>query len=110
LGLPTILLTNESSLSDAEDFTEGYRSLHLGKVVGTPTAGWIIFTWGETLIDGSAVRLPRARIQDLRGETMEGHPRPVDIEVVRQPGETLEGHDSQLERAVKELMQESGKK
>src|SRR6202000_3337685 len=27
LGVPTVLLTNESSLSDAEDFTEGYRSL-----------------------------------------------------------------------------------
>jgi Tol biopolymer transport system component/C-terminal processing protease CtpA/Prc len=27
LGLPTVLVTNESSLSDAEDFTEGYRSL-----------------------------------------------------------------------------------
>ena len=104
LGLPTILLTNESSLSDAEDFTEGYRSLHLGKVVGTPTAGWIIYTGGEELIDGSAVRTPQIRIQDLRGETMEGHPRPVDIEVTRQPGETLEGRDSQLERAVTELL------
>ena len=41
LGKPTILLTNESTLSDGEDFTEGYRSLHLGKVVGTyqPRAG-----------------------------------------------------------------------
>ena len=33
-----------ASLSDAEDFTEGYRSLKLGKVVGEPTAGWIIYT------------------------------------------------------------------
>ncbi|HEX4319498.1 MAG TPA: S41 family peptidase, partial [Acidobacteriaceae bacterium] len=104
LGLPTILLTNESSLSDAEDFTEGYRSLHLGKVVGTPTAGWIIYTGGEELIDGSALRTPQIRIQDLRGETMEGHPRPVDVEVLRQPGETLENRDSQLEKAVTELL------
>jgi Tol biopolymer transport system component/C-terminal processing protease CtpA/Prc len=104
LGLPTILLTNESSLSDAEDFTEGYRSLHLGKVVGTPTAGWIIYTGGEELIDGSTVRTPQIRVQDLRGQTMEGHPRPVDIGVVRQPGETLEGRDSQLEKAVTELL------
>jgi tricorn protease len=39
LGLPTVLVTNESSLSDAEDFTEGYRTLKLGKVVGQPAAG-----------------------------------------------------------------------
>jgi tricorn protease len=108
LGLPTILLTNESSLSDAEDFTEGYRSLRLGKVVGVPTAGWIIYTDGERLIDGSSLRLPETRIQDLRGETMEGHPRPVDIEVVRQPGETLEQRDSQIERAVTELLRQLG--
>ena len=67
LGLPTVLVTNESSLSDAEDFTEGYRTLGLGKVVGTPTAGWIIFTGGAQLIDGSALRTPSTRIQDLRG-------------------------------------------
>ena len=38
LELPTILVTNQHSLSDAEDFTEGYRTLKLGKVVGQPTA------------------------------------------------------------------------
>ncbi len=104
LGLPTVLVTNESSLSDAEDFTEGYRTLGLGKVVGTPTAGWIIFTGGAQLIDGSALRTPSTRIQDLRGETMEMHPRPVDVEVERPLGETLAGTDAQLDRAVKELL------
>ena len=38
LERPTILVTNQHSLSDAEDFTEGYRTLKLGKVVGEPTA------------------------------------------------------------------------
>jgi C-terminal processing protease CtpA/Prc len=104
LGLPTVLVTNESSLSDAEDFTEGYRSLKLGKVVGEPTAGWIIFTGAKQLIDGSAVRVPGWRIQDMRGQTMEMHPRPVDVEVERPLGETETGSDAQLERAVKELL------
>jgi tricorn protease len=104
LGLPTVLVTNESSLSDAEDFTEGYRSLKLGKVVGEPTAGWIIFTGAQPLIDGSTVRVPGWRIQDLRGQTMEMHPRPVDVEVARPLGETETGSDVQLERAVKELL------
>lgn len=106
LGKPTILLTNESTLSDGEDFTEGYRSLHLGKVVGVPTAGWIIYTGGTELIDGSRLRLPRVRVQDTRGETMEMHPRPVDIEVLRKPGETESGQDSQMDRAVTELLSE----
>jgi hypothetical protein len=78
--------------------------LKLGKVVGEPTAGWIIFTGSGALIDGSAVRVPGWRIQDLRGQTMEMHPRPVDVEVARPLGETETGSDAQLERAVKELL------
>jgi tricorn protease len=105
LGLPTVLVTNESSLSDAEDFTEGYRSLGLGKVVGKPTAGWIIFTGGRQLIDGSNVRLPFIRIEDLRGQNMELNPRPVDVDVDRPLGETLSGGDAQLDAAVKVLLE-----
>lgn len=104
LGLPTVLVTNESSLSDAEDFTEGYRSLGLGKVVGKPTAGWIIFTGGRDLIDGSSVRLPFIRIDDLRGQNMELNPRPVDLDIDRPLGETAAGKDAQLEAAVKVLL------
>jgi Tol biopolymer transport system component/C-terminal processing protease CtpA/Prc len=104
LGLPTVLVTNESSLSDAEDFTEGYRTLGLGKVVGTPTAGWIIYTGSRSLIDGSTVRTPFIRIQGADGKDMELNPRPVDITVVRPLGETLSGKDSQLDVAVSELL------
>jgi tricorn protease len=57
LELPTVLVTNQNSLSDAEDFTEGYRTLKLGKVVGEPTAGWVIFTGSVTLIDGTTREL-----------------------------------------------------
>jgi Tol biopolymer transport system component/C-terminal processing protease CtpA/Prc len=104
LGLPTVLVTNESTLSDGEDFTEGYRTLQLGKTVGTPTAGWIIFTGSARLIDGSAVRVPGDRIRDTRGQDMEMHPRPVDIEQLRPLGETETGEDAQLKKAVETLL------
>jgi C-terminal processing protease CtpA/Prc len=103
LGLPSVLVTNESTLSDGEDFTEGYRTLKLGKVVGTPTAGWIIFTGAQRLIDGSQVRVPGDRIKDTRGQDMEMHPRPVDVEQLRPLGETDKGEDVQLEKAVQTL-------
>jgi C-terminal processing protease CtpA/Prc len=104
LGLPTVLLTNESSLSDAEDFTEGYRTLKLGKVVGVPTAGWIIYTGNVPLVDGSVVRVPSTRIQGAAGDDMELHPRPVDVAVERPLGESVIGRDAQLEAAVSELL------
>jgi tricorn protease len=103
LELPTILVVNQHSLSDAEDFTEGYRSLKLGKVVGEPTAGWIIYTSNFQLIDGSSLRLPSTRITTAGGEPMEMHPRSVDILVERPIGESYTGKDSQLDAAVKAL-------
>ena len=108
LELPTILVTNQHSLSDAEDFTEGYRSLKLGTVVGEPTSGWIIYTGSQTLVDGSTMRMPATRITTLDGTTMELNPRPVDIPVTRPIGESLLGKDSQLDTAVRELLKQLG--
>ena len=110
LELPTILVTNQHSLSDAEDFTEGYRALKLGTVVGEPTAGWIIYTGSTTLVDGTTMRMPGTRITSLDGKTMELVPRPVDIAVTRPIGESLQGKDSQLDRAVAELLKQLGGK
>jgi len=104
LELPTILVTNQHSLSDAEDFTEGYRALKLGKVVGEPTAGWIVYTGSQTLVDGTTIRMPGTRITTADGVNMELNPRPVDIPVTRPIGETLAGKDSQLDVAVRERL------
>ncbi len=109
LELPTILVTNQHSLSDAEDFTEGHRTLGLGKVVGEPTGGWIIFTGSTTLVDGSVLRMPFSRITNHEGKDMELHPRPVDLPVSRALGEG-DQKDSQLDAAAKELLQEVGPK
>jgi Tol biopolymer transport system component/C-terminal processing protease CtpA/Prc len=108
LELPTILVTNMHSLSDAEDFTEGYRSLKLGKVVGEPTAGWIVYTSDVGLIDGSTVRLQSTRIRGSDGKDMEMNPRPVDIPVIRPVGEGYSGRDTQLDAAVQALFTQLG--
>ncbi|MCO6509899.1 MAG: PD40 domain-containing protein [Aridibacter famidurans] len=108
LELPTILVTNQHSLSDAEDLTEGYRALKLGKVVGEPTSGWIIFTWSPALFDGTRFRLPRTKITGVDGKNMELNPRPVDVPVTRPVGETFTGSDSQLDAAVRELLKQLG--
>lgn len=106
LELPTVLVTNQHSLSDAEDFTEGYRALGLGKVVGEPTAGWIIYTGGVTLIDGTTVRMPHIRVTDHEGKPMEMHPRPVDFAVENPVGESYTGKDSQLDEAIRVLLEQ----
>ncbi len=108
LELPTVLVTNQHSLSDAEDFTEGYRTLGLGKVVGEPTAGWIIYTSSTTLVDGSVMRLPFIKVTDHEGKNMELNPRKVDIAVSRPLGESAQNKDTQLDVAVKTLLDQLG--
>ena len=110
LERPTILITNQHSLSDAEDLTEGYKALKLGKVVGEPTSGWIIFTWNTALFDGTTIRMPRQRIDGTDGKNMELNPRTVDVPVTRPIGESLTGKDSQLDVAVRELLGQIGGK
>jgi tricorn protease len=105
---PTVLVTNRHTLSDGEDFTEGYRELQLGTVVGEPTAGWIIFTGSRGLVDGTQVRMPGTFIRDNRGQNMELNPRPVDVHVERPAGEWYLGRDSQLDRAVEVLLRQIG--
>lgn len=109
LESPTVLVTNQHSLSDAEDFTEGYRALKLGPVVGEPTAGWIVYTWNDTLFDGSTLRLPRMRVRAADGTDMENAPRAVDVEVTRPLGEWQAiGQDTQLYQAVRALLRRLG--
>jgi len=105
----TVLVTNQHSLSDAEDFTEGYRTLKLGPIVGEPTAGWIVYTWDTRLVDGSTLRLPRMRIKGADGGDMELHPRRVDTAVTRPLGESGAGKDTQLDEAVRVLLRKLGR-
>ena len=108
LERPTVLVVNQHTLSDGEDFTQGYRVLGLGKVVGEPTAGWIIYTSNITLVDGTSLRLPFIRVDDDEGKNMELVPRRVDVPVTRPMGEHVTGADSQLDAAVRVLLGQLG--
>ena len=104
LEKPTILITSQATLSDGENFTEGYRTMKLGTVVGEPTAQWDVYTGGGTMVDGTVVRLPFMRNAQLDNAALERASRQVDIKVDRPMGESYTGHDAQLERAVQELL------
>lgn len=104
LNKPTVLVTNESSSSNAETFSESYRRQGLGKVVGRPTAGAVIGTFTRRLIDGGSLRLPQLRVTTPEGEDLEGRGRPVDIDAPLRLGEWRYGRDAQLEAAVRALL------
>ena len=106
LNKPTVLVINERSFSNTEMFAEGYRRLGLGKVVGRPTGGAVIWTFSMRLLDGTWFSLPRIKVATPEGEDLEGTGRAVDVDVSLLVGEPARGKDSQLDAAVATLLEQ----
>ena len=103
---PIILLTNEQSLSDAEMTSQGFKALKLGKIVGSPTYRWIIFTSGAGLVDGSFVRLPSWGCYTLDGKDIEKTGVEPDILVPMNFVDRINKRDPQLDRAIEEILKQ----
>lgn len=103
---PIVLLVNEQSLSDAEMTSAGFKALKLGKIIGTETYRWLIFTSGKGLVDGSFYRLPCWGCYTLDGKDIERNGVVPDIYVQTSFKDRLEGKDPQLDRAIAEIRKE----
>jgi tricorn protease len=101
---PIILLVNEQTLSDGEMTTAGFKQLKLGKVIGTETYRWIIFTSGKGLVDGSFYRIPAWGCFTLDGKDLEKEGTKPDIYVKTSFTDRLENKDPQLDRAIEEIL------
>ncbi|WP_261345320.1 S41 family peptidase [Tuwongella immobilis] len=103
---PLILLTNHRSYSDAEIFPHAFRTLGLGKLVGTPTSGAVIGTVQRRLLDGSSFRLPRTGVFTVQGVNMEKEGVKPDYLVETTSEDVLAGRDPQISKAVEVLLGE----
>jgi tricorn protease len=103
---PIVLLINEQSLSDAEMTATGFRQLKLGKIIGTETYRWIIFTSGKGLVDGSFYRLPSWGCYTLDGKNIEKEGVKPDIFVANTFMDRLNGNDPQLDKAIETILQQ----
>lgn len=103
---PIVLLMNEQSLSDAEMTATGFKHLKLGKVIGTESYRWIIFTSAKGLVDGSSYRLPSWGCYTMDGENIEKEGVKPDIYVKNTFTDRLADRDPQLQRAVAEILKD----
>ena len=103
---PIVLLVNEQTLSDGEMTSAGFKALGLGKIIGTETYRWIIFTSGNGLVDGSFYRLPSWGCFTLDGKDLEHTGVSPDIYVDTNFKDRVEGKDPQLDRAIQEIKTE----
>jgi len=102
-----VVLCNELTASDGEAFTEGFRRLGMGKVIGTRTwGGEIWLSFGNWLADRGIASAAEYGVYGPEGKWLiEGHGVEPDIVVDNLPHSTFKGKDAQLEAAVKHLQE-----
>jgi tricorn protease len=108
---PKVMLINQRSFSDGEATPMGFRTLGLGRIVGTPTAGGVIWTGSYALINGGSVRTPGSFAvtydptkPNNYGINLENYGVPPDVWVQNTPADEVKGIDRELQAAIDEVM------
>jgi len=100
-----VVLCNEFTASDGEAFSEGFKRLGLGKVIGTRTwGGEIWLSANRWLVDRGMATAAEIGVYGPEGNWLiEGHGVEPDVVVDNLPHATFNGADAQLDAAVKHL-------
>ena len=104
---PIVVLMNEHSYSNGEMFPYAMRQRGLAKLVGMPTPGYVIWTSGFTLTDGTKARIPGRGVFRMDGTNMENNGEKPDFQLWVTPEQWLKGEDPQLEKAISLLVKKS---
>lgn len=103
---PKALLINAFAGSGGDYFPWVFRKSGAGPLIGERTWGGLVGILAfPTLIDGGTVTAPNIAFYNPNGTwDVENHGTDPDIEVTLDPAQWRKGHDSQLERAIAEVM------
>jgi tricorn protease len=103
-----VVLCDEHTGSDGEAFTEGFKRLGLGKVIGTRTwGGEIWLSFDNWLVDKGIASAAEYGVYGPEGKWLiEGHGVDPDKVVDNLPHRTFEGEDAQLKAAIDHLQEQ----
>jgi len=105
---PKVMMINEHAGSGGDYMPWLFRRAGLGPLIGKRTWGGLVGIGGyPTLMDGGSVTAPHFAFYTPEGQfAIENEGVAPDIEVDLEPKAWREGRDSQLERAISEVMEE----
>ena len=108
---PSCVLICEDDYSNGHGFPMVYKTLGIGKLIGTPVAGTMTAVWWETMIDNTMVfGIPQVGCMTLDGKYAENTQLNPDITVYNTPEDFLNGNDRQLKADIEEMMKQIGEK
>lgn len=102
--VPIVVMCDDASFSNGEMFPYATRQRGLSKLVGTRTPGYVIWTYGLPLVDGTSGRMPSSGVYRLDGTPIENNGQKVDYEVQLTPEQFFAGKDPQIEKAVEVVL------
>jgi tricorn protease len=104
---PKVMVINQFAGSGGDAMPWYFRKAGIGPLIGVRTWGGLVGIGGYPLLmDGGRITAPRWAIYGLHGQwEVENHGIAPDIEVEQDPKLMREGHDPQLEAAVKEVLE-----
>lgn len=104
VNMPIVVLHDDRSVSNGEMFPAAMRSRGLAVTIGWETPGYVIYTSGTSLVDGTGIRLPGTGVFRVDGSPLENNGEKPMIAVDRSPEQFFRGQDPQLERAISEVL------
>jgi carboxyl-terminal processing protease len=105
LTVPLAVLVDEGTASMGEVFAAAVQEHHVGRLIGTTTAGAVAASVFVPLSDGSALQLSVERVYSGDGTLLDHVGVKPDDEVELDLDALRQGHDVQMDRAVQFLQQ-----
>lgn len=106
-NLPTVVMCAETSFSNAEMFPYAMKARRLATLVGRPTPGYVIWTFGLRLVDGTGARMPTSGVYRLDGSPLEDRGEVPDFDIEITPEQYFAGQDPQLDKAIDVLFKQA---
>lgn len=97
---PSCVMICEDDYSNGHGFPAIYKTLGIGKLVGTPVAGTMTAVWWETMMNGMVFGIPQVGNEGMDGQFFENKQLNPDITVYNTPHDYETGNDEQLKAAV----------
>lgn len=104
---PKVMLIDETAGSGGDYLPWMFRKFELGTLVGKRTWGGLVGVLGyPEFIDGGMVTAPNLAFYNENGFRIENEGVPPDVEVEQLPKAVIDGHDPQLEKAIKIILKQ----
>jgi len=105
---PKVMLIDQDAGSGGDFLPYSFREMGIGTLIGTRTWGGLIgISANPSLVDGGLLSVPFFRFFDTKGRwSVENEGVAPDIEVKLDPVAANQGRDTQLERAIQEVLRQ----